>query len=432
VKTPPILSLSDYTYSLPAERIAQFPLAERDASKLLVYKNGEILHSHFRHLSDFIPAESTLFFNNTKVIPARLYFQKDTGAQIEIFLLAPLAPHTVVAQAMQQKGYAVWKCMIGNLKRWKEGQILERHFHLDSHTSSDNAENASLNASFSESYEVKSKNTLTIRALLEDREKGSVRLEWNQDLCFAQMVELLGKMPLPPYIKRQSEAQDQNRYQTIYSKREGAVAAPTAGLHFTDRVLADLAQKNVQIQELTLHVSAGTFQPIASEDQENVAQHAMHSEQVLLTRSNIEAILKANFITAVGTTSMRTLESAYWYGVMLLQNPETPFFVPKLVAYQNEDTQVSKQAAFNAILAHLNRHQSDTLMGETEIFILPRYEFKVCDALITNFHQPETTLILLVAAFVGQDWRDIYSQALREGYRFLSYGDSSLLFKNQS
>ncbi|WP_027002047.1 S-adenosylmethionine:tRNA ribosyltransferase-isomerase [Hugenholtzia roseola] len=426
LKTPPVLSLTDYTYALPDERIAQFPLPERDASKLLVYKNGEIVHSNFQHLSHFIPNESTLFFNNTKVIPARLYFQKDTGAQIEIFLLAPLAPHSLVAQAMQQKGYAIWKCMIGNLKRWKEGQVLERHFELPTQNFSKN-ENAS--ASFSESYKKEKPQALTVRATLEDRQKGTVRLEWNQDLYFAEMVELLGKIPLPPYIKRESQDQDQNRYQTIYSKQEGAVAAPTAGLHFTERVFSDLAEKKVQIQELTLHVSAGTFQPIASEDQHNVAQHAMHSEQILLTRANVEAILSAKFITAVGTTSMRTLESAYWYGVMLLEDPESPFFVPKLIAYQHKDTDISLESAFQAILAHLNRHQSDTLMGETEIFILPSYDFKVCDALITNFHQPETTLMLLVAAFVGEDWREIYQQALDHQYRFLSYGDSSLLFR---
>lgn len=416
------INLEDYTYQLPSEKIAQNPLEKRDSSKLLVYKKGTISHHHFTEITDFLSDDYTLYFNNTKVIPARLLFEKKAtqkgqngkGATIEIFLLHPILPTADVSEAMLSTGNCTWKCVVGNLKRWKEGLVLERELEIDNQT-------------------------ILIQAKIADRKELLIELEWknintdsaeNNQIPFVDIVEKLGVMPLPPYIKREAKQKDSSTYQTIYSKAAGAVAAPTAGLHFTSTILQNLAKKNIKTNELTLHVGAGTFQPVKKENAGDVATHTMHCEQIVITKENIESIIDSQKVASVGTTSMRTLESLYWYGTKILLRSDTTFFVEKLepYSYDSEIKLPSKKESFEAILKYMNDSNQDKLTGETEIFILPSYTFRVCDALITNFHMPETTLILLVAAFIGEDWRKIYQTALDNNYRFLSYGDSSLLF----
>ncbi|WP_291721424.1 S-adenosylmethionine:tRNA ribosyltransferase-isomerase [Bernardetia sp.] len=413
------INLEDYTYNLPSERIAQEPLKERDSSKLLVYKEGSISHHRFREITNFLTEDYTLYFNNTKVIPARLLFEKKAtqkgqngkGATIEIFLLHPILPTADVSEAMLSKENCTWKCVVGNLRRWKEGQTLERESEIDGQK-------------------------VHIQAKIADRKELLIELDWKDknhqttNIPFVDIVEKLGVMPLPPYIKRKAEEKDADTYQTIYSKASGAVAAPTAGLHFTENVLQNLAEKNIKTNELTLHVGAGTFQPVKKENAEDVATHTMHCEQIVITKENIESIINSKKVASVGTTSMRTLESLYWYGAKILLKNNTTFFVEKLEPYSYDETikLPSKKESFEAILNYMHVSNQKQLTGETEIFILPSYNFKVCNVLITNFHMPETTLILLVAAFVGKDWRKIYQSALENEYRFLSYGDSSLLF----
>jgi S-adenosylmethionine:tRNA ribosyltransferase-isomerase len=393
------ININDYKYELPQERIALYPLEQRDHSKLLVYQQGNIRHQHFYDLSQFLPEGATLFFNDTKVIPARLLFQKETGATIELFLLNPLQPSPLVAVSMEARGSSQWHVAIGNAKRWNDGNRLTHHL---------------------------GEGKLT--AKLVDKEKGVVNFSWTpESLSFAEVVSLAGATPLPPYLKREVEASDRERYQTIYSKKEGAVAAPTAGLHFTDQVFEDLKTKNIQTDFLTLHVSAGTFQPVKVE---NALDHPMHAEQMVISKSNLQNLINSQgIIVAVGTTSLRTLESLYWYGVKLEYNQHADFIIEQNEPYQNK-SKLSFRAAVQNVLAKLERDQAAQLIGETSIYIVPGYEIKSCNALITNFHQPASTLMLLVAAFVGPDWKKIYNQALNSGYRFLSYGDSSLLFRN--
>ncbi len=388
------IKITDFTYELPEECIATHPLAKRDQSKLLVYKNGEITHSNFYNIAGFLPNDSIVFFNNTKVIPARIFFQKESGAIVEVFLLNPISPSPIVALAMTAKEKSQWRCTIGNLKRWKENTELK--FETDN---------------------------FILKAKLIDRKNGIVEFEWNPSLLFSEMLQKAGAIPLPPYIKRKIEVSDSNRYQTVYSKEDGAVAAPTAGLHFTERVFNSLTEKGIETEYLTLHVSAGTFQPVKVE---NAKEHTMHSEQIVITRKNIEKLLSGKFTVAVGTTSMRTLESIYWYGVKLANNSDSNFVIFQNDAYEIKS--IDHSIALNSILKKMDSEKTDQLIGETSIYILPGYEFKMVDALITNYHQPNSTLILLVAAFVGETWRKIYSEALEHHYRFLSYGDSSLLF----
>ncbi|MEJ1239780.1 S-adenosylmethionine:tRNA ribosyltransferase-isomerase [Chryseolinea sp. T2] len=387
--------LNDFVYDLPSDRIAAHPLPKRDQSKLLVYHQGQIRHERFNNLAENLPAKSLLVFNNTKVIPARLLFKKDTGADIEIFLLEPISPSPIVAVAMQAEGKAVWRCTIGNLKKWKPGIRLH-----------------------------KSAGGVEMTAELTDREKGVVTLSWTGEKYFASAIVKLGDVPLPPYIKRAADAEDRERYQTVYSRNDGAVAAPTAGLHFTEAVFESLRHRAIDTDYVTLHVSAGTFQPIKTE---SVRDHHMHSEQITVTLANISALLNNSTTIAVGTTSMRTLESLYWYGVKLIHDPEAPFRINQRDPYLNYPELPSAQKSLNTVADYMSRHSLDTITGETSIYILPGYDFRICRGLITNFHQPGSTLIVLVAAFIGQDWRRIYTEALENGYRFLSYGDSSLL-----
>lgn len=394
------VNLSEYTYHLADEKIAKYPLSQRDLSKLLYYQKGAITHRSFKEIVDLIPANASLFFNNTKVIPARLIFNKSTGAQIEIFLLKPLLPSTILSLVMEEKQSVAWECMVGNFKKWKDDSPLERVLDLNG-------------------------TTIHLLAKVLDRDKKLVSFEWdNANVSFAEIVEASGKVPLPPYLNRPAEENDKPRYQTVYSQHDGAVAAPTAGLHFTPEILNDLEGKGISKSFLTLHVSAGTFQPIKAD---NVAEHPMHSEQLVVNKQSITDVMAAkDKIIAVGTTSMRTLESLFWFGLRLMKGNDV-FEIQKLEPYSFEDQLPSRHQAFSAILNWMEKNELNQIVGTTEIFIFPGYQFKVCDGLITNFHQPGSTLILLVAAFIGPDWKKVYQQALENEYRFLSYGDSSLL-----
>ncbi|MDQ2658236.1 MAG: S-adenosylmethionine:tRNA ribosyltransferase-isomerase [Bacteroidota bacterium] len=386
---------SDYTYYLPPEKIAFYPLSRRDDSKLLVYKEGEISHTVFSDIPEHLPEDAFLFFNDTKVIPARLHFQKQSGAIIEIFLLSPIEPSPLMAVAMSAREKSTWQCTIGNLKKWPAGVSLSTPVA----------------------------GTVLV-AELRDRRAGTVEFSWDSDHSFAEIVHAAGETPLPPYIKRKADEADTARYQTIYSHYDGAVAAPTAGLHFTEEVFRRLSGRNIGRDFLTLHVSAGTFQPIKAE---NADEHVMHEEQVIVTRANVENLLvPGRFIIPVGTTSMRTLESLYWYGVKLLKDPLSKFIIGQRDPYTISHPP-STMDALGAVGEHMKTHGLREIVGETSIFIHPGYSFKVCNGLITNFHQPASTLILLVAAFIGEDWRIVYDEALKNNYRFLSYGDSSLL-----
>lgn len=399
------LKLSDYEYTLPEDRIAKFPLEKRDESKLLHYKNSEIKHLNFSELPELISPGSLMIFNNTKVIPARLIFQRPTGAKIEIFLLKPVLPTTVINEVMLETKSVSWETMIGNLKKWKIGEILEGIIQIK-------------------------EEKLVLSAELMDRENRLVRLSWTgRDIPFVSIVEAAGEVPLPPYLNRKATEEDKPRYQTIYSKKEGAVAAPTAGLHFTEGILNHIESKNIGIDYLTLHVGAGTFQPIKEEE---VSKHAMHSEQIVVDISTIKRISEQeNELIAVGTTSMRSLESLYWFGVKLQQNDGDVFLIPKLYPYQDFSSLPSRMGSFKNILDWMEKKGIVEITGSTEILIMPGYKFRVCQGLVTNFHQPSSTLILLVAAFTGGNWKEIYDSALKNEYRFLSFGDSSLLWHHE-
>jgi S-adenosylmethionine:tRNA ribosyltransferase-isomerase len=389
------IHIQDYTYDLPADRIAANPLEKRDESKLLVYQNNAIGHKVFKDLAELLPERSFLFFNDTRVIPARIHFQKDSGADIEIFLLSPLTPSTLHAVAMLAKSRCTWHCTIGNLKRWKEGQQLTKKL-----------------------------GEVLLSVSLLNRQEGIVEFTWTGDQTFSEILTGAGTTPLPPYIKRTASQQDVNRYQTIYSHYDGAVAAPTAGLHFTEHVFETLQRKNIGWDFVTLHVSAGTFQPVKVD---NALEHSMHHEQVIINRQTIDNLLLGEkIIIAVGTTSLRTLESLYWFGVKLLKNPGADFNISQRDPYELPDS-VSATDALRAVADHMDSHGFKTLAGITSIFIYPGYTFRICKGLITNFHQPASTLMLLVAAFIGRRWQEVYGEALNNHYRFLSYGDSSLL-----
>ncbi len=386
------IDLKDYQYNLPQGKIAKYPLKERSASRLLHYQQGKIKHHKFREIIHFIPADSVLVFNDTKVIPARLVFQKDTGAHIEILLLDPVDPSPLHEETLNAKGVCQWKCMIGNAKKWPTGSSLTLFI----------------------------KQGVLIEAIRKENQE--VMFRWPPTHTFSEMLQLIGKVPLPPYLKREMTEEDKPRYQTVYSKFEGAVAAPTAGLHFSDNILNQLKARGVKTEYLTLHVSSGTFLPMKT----GVEEHPMHNEQVVVTRALIENILNHKSIIPVGTTSMRTLESLYWFGVKLAMGDEK-FHITKMMPYYSNKKEISREESLKNILSLMDEKGLSRLMGSTEIFIFPGYDFKICEGLITNFHLPSSTLILLVAAFVGKDWKKIYQEALDNDYRFLSYGDSSLL-----
>ena len=386
-----MIDINDYTYDLPADRIALHPLEKRDQSKLLVYRQGRIEHKVFSQIVDFLDVNSLLVMNNTRVIPARLKFKKASGAAIEIFLLNPIEPSPLVQQAMLARGSASWQCTIGNVRRWTEGTALE----LD--------HNAGI-----------------IRAELIDRRNSLVRFTWAGNYTFAEIIERVGETPLPPYLKRDADTSDKNRYQTVYAVHEGAVAAPTAGLHLTDELLEQLRQKDIVPAYVTLHVGAGTFMPVKTR---NALEHTMHEEQVVLTHDFIEQLLSGRKIVAVGTTSLRVLESLYWYGCKLETDKNAEFNVDQSDPYGTVK-EIDLTKSLRNVLG-----QPAPIAGKTSIYIHPGYRFHLCDGLITNFHQPGSTLMLLVAAFIGADWKKVYQQALQNDYRFLTYGDSSILLR---
>ena len=402
---PKHIRISEFNYPLPDERIAKFPLPVRDQSKLLLYRHGEVTEDIFTSLPDYLPANSLMIFNNTKVIQARLHFHKETGALIEVFCLEPIQPNDYVLN-FQQTEHAAWLCMIGNLKKWKEGALKRE-------------------------ITVKGK-PLTLTA-----ERGAchgtshwVDFRWNNpEITFADILEVFGELPIPPYLNRETQESDKETYQTVYSKIKGSVAAPTAGLHFTPRVLDALREKGVALEELTLHVGAGTFKPVKSEEIEG---HEMHTEYISVNRSTLEKLVAhEGKAIAVGTTSVRTLESLYHIGVTLLHNPnatEEDLHVKQWQPYETAlETATPAVDALQAIIAYLDRHHMETLHSSTQIIIAPGYEYRIVKAMVTNFHQPQSTLLLLVSAFLHGDWRKIYDYALAHDFRFLSYGDSSLL-----
>ena len=408
--------IEEYNYPLPDERIAKYPLAERDQSKLLVYRNGDVSEDMFYDVGKYLPAGALLIYNNTRVIQARLEFYKQLedgarGARIEIFCLEPLMPHDYQLALGSTDG-CVWKCMIGNSKKWKSG-ALALPITLPT------GEIITLYAERGE----QTGNTY------------AVKFYWDTNISFAEILDTVGELPIPPYLNRKTEESDKTTYQTVYSRIKGSVAAPTAGLHFTDSVLNDLREQGVKTSEVTLHVGAGTFQPVKVAD---ANQHTMHTEIIAVPRNTIETILdNLGHIVAVGTTSMRTLESLYFLGEQLYSTRHsqpsylTALSVAQFDPYTKKYT-LSTCEALQAIVDYLESTGQSVLHAETQIMIKPGYTFRVVDQLITNFHQPKSTLLLLVSAFVGGDWRTIYDYALSHDFRFLSYGDSSILYKNNT
>lgn len=404
-ETDRYLKISQYNYHLPEDTIAKYPLQRRDASKLLLYDGAQVGTSTFGELPALLPGGSLLLFNNTRVIHARLLFRKETGALIEIFCLSPHDPADYAVN-FQQRRRCSWRCMIGNAKRWKE-KPLEMRIPADGAVISLKAEKMGSTENETE-----------------------VRFSWdNEKFTFSELLEIAGKLPIPPYLNRPSEAKDDETYQTVYSCFEGSVAAPTAGLHFTEDVMAQLRDKGIRTADITLHVGAGTFKPVKSD---TIAGHEMHTEFISVPRETIEQLLRhSGKLIAVGTTSMRTVESLYYIGRKLSLNPGVPVHelaVKQWEPYDGSGEIPPKQALQN-ILRYLDKTHQERLVSSTQLMIVPGYEFHYPDAIITNFHQPQSTLLLLISAFVGDDWRMIYDFALQNGYRFLSYGDSSLLWK---
>lgn len=414
------IHIADYNYPLPSERIAKYPLKERDQSKLLLYRQGEVGEDVFANLSAYLPKGSLLVFNNTRVIQARIHFRKETGALIEVFLMEPAQP-TDYERIFQATGHCAWLCMVGNLKKWKEGALTK--------VCTVKGKDVTLQAQLDRSR----------TAQLSGGTNYWVDFSWDDDsVAFAEILDAIGELPIPPYLKRETEETDKTTYQTVYSKIKGSVAAPTAGLHFTEKVLADIDAHGIDREEVTLHVGAGTFKPVKSEEIEG---HAMHTEYIAVRRQTFEKLLAHEcHATAVGTTSVRTLESLYYMGVKLAMNPdaqEEDLHVNQWEPYDlshNEEglvivggKAVTAAEAIGHLLHWLDAAKLDVLHSSTQIIIAPGYTYKIVDKLITNFHQPQSTLLLLVSAFVKGDWRKIYDYALAHDFRFLSYGDSSLL-----
>lgn len=400
------ISISDYNYHLPDERIAKYPLDKRDQSKLLCYNNGELNIRSFSDLPELLPVESLLIFNNTRVIHARILFKKATGAMVEIFCLSPSEPKDYALSFLQTEK-AVWTCMVGNAKRWKQDDLA-----LD------------LDGSMG-------KVRLTARKLSTLNQEHEVAFSWdNPEYSFSDLLQIAGDLPIPPYLNRPTEESDEETYQTIYSQIEGSVAAPTAGLHFTSDVMERLNTKNISLAKVTLHVGAGTFKPVKAEQ---IGGHEMHTELISISRETIESMLNIKHqLIVVGTTSLRTIESLYYIGVKLLKyNPPTTdnLMVEQWEPYDVNNNNFTPEESLKGILKYMESNNLDVIIASTRIIIAQGYEFKFVDGLITNFHQPQSTLLLLVSAFVGEDWKSIYDFAMEHNFRFLSYGDSSLLWK---
>ena len=400
----PDIKIEDYNYPLPDERIAKYPLPQRDASKLLVYKDGKPVESVFRNLPDYLPDGALMVFNDTKVVPARMHFLRDSGAHIEIFCLEPVSPaeYNTIFAATEK---CSWKCVIGNSKRWKD-DILHYDCPADSTLSA---------------------MKLSARLLSKDGQTGVVEFCWEGGEPFSRVLEECGQVPIPPYLNRETEAIDLERYQTLYAHIRGSVAAPTAGLHFTEEVLEAIRAKHIDTQTVCLHVGAGTFLPVKSS---RVAEHPMHREPFSVSLALLRKLRgKSVPCIAVGTTSVRTLESLYYAGVSILEKG-APEDIPQWAPYER-DYKYSTDETLDAIMDYLEKNSLEELKLGTRIIIVPGFKFRLVDMMVTNFHQPESTLILLISAFVGGDWKTIYDFALSNGFRFLSYGDSSLLFKHE-
>ncbi len=398
------IELSEYNYHLPKERIAQYPVDERDMSKLLIYDDGKISDKIFRNIDENIPSDHLLIFNNTRVVRARLKFQKSTGAAIEIFCIEPADPPEY-ERSFSTKGSVIWKCIVGNLKKWKTGKLKKKFF---------------LNGS---SYELHAERLIQMNDTLE------IRFSWDcSEITFATILEATGHIPLPPYIEREDKETDAASYQTVYARVKGSVAAPTAGLHFTDLVFRKLEEKGIKTAHITLHVGAGTFQPIKSE---NISEHEMHCEHFIITRNAVKRILE-NYgkVIAVGTTSVRTLESIYWIGKKFISGVPSPsnISVDQWEPYL-DDSSCSAESALKAIINFMDKWKLSSIEASTSLLIVPGYRFRMINGIITNFHQPGSTLLLLVSAWTGSRWKEIYRYALENNFRFLSYGDSSLLFR---
>lgn len=390
--------MSDYRYNLPDSRIARYPLPERDSSKLLVYRKGNIEHCVFKDISNFLSRGSLLVFNETKVIPARIIFFNTSGKPIEILMLEPADRDSDVTAEMLKTCSCEWFCMVGRKKNWKRNQQVSVEF-----------------------------NGIILTAEFIERDTNRIIFHWTpRDKTFAEIIEIFGRMPLPPYLNREAEDIDTERYQTTYSNVSGSVAAPTAGLHFTERTFESLKNSGIGTDYLTLHVGAGTFQPVKTD---NALDHTMHEERMVIARETIQKLLEFNGkIIPVGTTSMRTLESLFWFGQLLEENPDAYFNISQQDPYFREPKHIiSSEKALENILHFMERRNLNNLRGYTSIYIHPGYTFRICKGIITNFHQPESTLILLIAALIGEDWRKVYASAMENEYRFLSYGDSSLL-----
>ena len=405
MQNPKNIHIVDYNYDLPDERIAKFPLAERDSSKLLVYRHGEVNEDVFTSLPNYLPAGALMVFNNTKVIQARLHFRKAStegvqGALIEVFCLEPALPNDYQLN-FSQRGSVQWYCLVGNLKKWKEGKLFRE-------------------------IEMPDGTALTLACERKGLHGTSYIIEfsWNGNYTWAELLDAVGELPIPPYLNRETQESDKTTYQTVYSKIKGSVAAPTAGLHFTERVLKALDAAGIDREELTLHVGAGTFKPVKSEE---IGGHDMHTEHIAVRRQTIEKLIAhGGEAIAVGTTSVRTLESLYYMGI-LAQQGEEDLHVPQWMPYEVVNSQPSTLESLQSLLAYMDKHQIDVLHSSTQIIIAPGYDYHIVKRMVTNFHQPQSTLLLLVSAFLKGDWRKVYDYALSHDFRFLSYGDSSLL-----
>jgi S-adenosylmethionine:tRNA ribosyltransferase-isomerase len=406
---PGNLQISDFDYPLPAGKIAQYPLSNRDASRLLVYRDGLITDDRFSNIVGHLPKNCLLVFNNTRVIHARLIFRKPTGGQVEIFCLEPLRPTAEIQAAFQQQGECTWKCLVGNMKRWKSGQLVLEHtlgnvvYRLQA-----NMSGACGDGTF------------------------EITFKWDpSEKSFSGILELMGLIPLPPYISRSAEITDNERYQTIYAKHEGSVAAPTAGLHFTSALMDQLAAAGIKTGQVTLHVGVGTFKPVTTE---HIRDHEMHHEKIAVSRDLIETLCKApgTPVFAVGTTSARTLESLYWAGVNIIANGRDALpVIAQWAPYQpNPAGHISTGESLAALLEWMKARDLEEFSGETRLLIAPGYRFRLISGIITNFHMPQSTLLLLIAAMIGENWRKAYAHALQHDYRFLSYGDSCLFFNH--
>ena len=411
------ISIEDYNYPLPDERIAKYPLSERDASKLLVLKDNNISSSHFNEIGDFLPKDSLLIFNETKVVRARLQFTKESGAAIEIFCLEPISGNGDYQVAFSSKSPSRWKCLVGNSRRWKNETISLRLYESTSQQVNESTSQSQCQCQILHAERLEKNDNYSV-----------VEFSWEPaELSFAEVLEAAGEIPLPPYLHREAEESDRERYQTVFAKHEGSVAAPTAGLHFTNELITNLKERGITFEEVTLHVGAGTFRPVSSE---TIGEHEMHSETIVVKKSCIENLIRNcdKTIIPVGTTSMRTIESLYWIGLMLMEEglEERNLHLNQWFPYQERETLPSAEESLSTILEYLNKHELSELHATTALMIAPTCKINIAKALITNFHQPKSTLLLLVSALIGDKWKEAYQYALDNDFRFLSYGDSCL------